>query len=178
MEALGFLRHATPEQGSEIKEALADRGWPGIYSHEGRFFHADAEDLAEGGVAGFLDAIRPVLQAHGVAAVVEEDGFSDREYWLRVSGRHWLIYSPEELDSRPEGSDIWSLATVRAFAYINELLAAAAAPDRLYAVNGGNDLFGIFLTPELLQAVHEYAGRVRGRPYTPVDEPPSHGDVL
>jgi hypothetical protein len=178
LEALGFMRYATAEQAAEVKEELTDRGWAGIYAHDGRFFPADAEDLAEGGVAGFLESISPVLSALGVSAAVDEDGFSDNEYWLRIWGRRWVIYSADELASHPEGSNIWALATVRTFAMVNERLAEAGVRDRLYAVNGGNDLWGIFLTPEQLQAIHDYAGPVRGRPYSPVDERPGPGDVL
>ena len=44
---------------------------------------------------------------------------------------------------------LWGVSTVRTFALVNDLLARASSNERLYAVNGGNDLMAIFLTDEL-----------------------------
>ena len=65
---------------------------------------------------------------------------------------------------------------MRAFAIVNGLLKGAGSEERLYAVNGSNDLDGFFLTPALREAICRYPGvRVGDRPYLHTEEYPWFG---
>ncbi len=73
-------------------------------------------------------------------------------------------------------SRIWGLATARAFAILDGQLAAAGSPERVYAVNGGNDLCAFFLTPELFQIITaDPDADASGGPYKPTEEYPWFG---
>ena len=177
LESLGFFRHCPPDQLATVRAALLTSGWSGVFAHPGRFFPADAEDLAEGGIPGFLESVAPFLAREGVPSPEIEDRFSDRSYTMKVAGREHTIYG--ELDLQREEREpgrLWAIATVRTFSIVNDLLVAAGSEERLYAVNGGNDLFGLFLTPPQFAEIVAYAGAdLRGAPYEVRDEPPSYG---
>jgi hypothetical protein len=140
---------------------------------------ADAEDLAEGGVGQFLREIAPFLATQKVTLPAIEDATSEDGYTVRVGGASYQIYDAEELErdsSGEEGGLIWGLSSVRGFRIADELLTAAGSAERAYAVNGGNDLFVMFLTPELHQVImnHPDASR-RDGPYILKEEYPSFG---
>jgi hypothetical protein len=64
----------------------------------------------------------------------------------------------------------------RGFRIVDELLAAVGSSERVYAVNGGNDLFAFFLTPELHQTVMEHPeASPEGGPYKPTEDYPWFG---
>jgi hypothetical protein len=50
---------------------------------------------------------------------------------------------------------------VRSFRIIDELLVAADSSERAYTVNGGNDLFVKFLTPELHLVIMDHPDALR-----------------
>jgi len=178
LEAAGFFSHAPPSEVEEIRGELRRLGWPGIFAHSGRFHHADAEELAEGGVAGFLDSVGPFLESEGVAlGVIQEDSSADH-YTLHVAGRDWVIYDEGAVarDANEPGV-LWARASLNAFTLVNELLRDAGSLEHLYAVNGGNDLFGMFLTEGQLTVVRQHAGgSIRGTPYELRDDPPWYGE--
>ena len=177
LEDLGFLSRATADQTAAVRADIRERGWGGIFSHDGRFFPADAEDLAEGGVAGFLETISGFLAAEGVRVPRIEEEHSESGYALRWDGERDVIWDATDLArEESEPGRLWGIAPVRAFALVNRWLGSAGSPERLYAVNGGNDLFGLFLTPDQFAAIASYAGQDRrGAPYEAKDEPPWYG---
>jgi hypothetical protein len=59
------------------------------------------------------------------------------------------------------------------FTIVNDQLARSHY--RFYAINGGNDLFGVFLTPTLAEAAQKTLPNKSDWPYLPKDEPPWFG---
>lgn len=172
LDQLGFFKYATSAQREDAKRQFKDIGSAAIYEETGRLFRADAESLAEDGVGDFLREIEPFLRKQGVTISQIEDQFHDSDYSVTVNGVDYLIYNADELKLDQQNlASIWGLAMVRSFAIVNELLANAKSDEQLYAVNGGNDLFGIFLTPELRDAVCNLPGlTLQDRPYVPKEE--------
>ena len=141
LDQLGFFKYIDSAQREDAKR----QGAAAIYGETGRLFHADAESLAEGGVGDFLREMEPFLRKQGVTISQIEDQFRDYDYSVTINGMDYIIYSADELELHGQRVvSIWGLATVRSFAIVNELLANAESNERLYAVNGGNDLFGFF----------------------------------
>jgi hypothetical protein len=175
LEAAGYFNGLTSEQTAELKGHLIEHGWAGIfYDDSYRFFHADAEDLAEGGVGQFIQRVGPFLARQGVAALEIEDEVGEKNYKVRVNGVEHLIYDEAEYDRDSGGEElglIWGLAMARGFRIVDGLLEKAGSPERLYAVNGGNDLFGLFLTPEMHRIILAQPGvDLPSAPYKPTEE--------
>lgn len=177
LESLGFFRYAPPTAMASLKHDFRESGWTAVFGETGRLFNADAEDLAEGGVGEFLREIEPFLIGQGISLNQVEDEFSERGYWITVNGKPYTIYDTDELQRSDEQLGLfWGLSSARAFAIVNGLLEAAGSEERLYAVNGGNDLFGFFLTPALRETICGYLGvKPRDRPYVPTEEYPWFG---
>ena len=132
----------------------------------------DAEGLAEGGMGAAYESVLPVLrQFVGDPARIEEDRDDDGPgSVVRCNGDEFLIHCPD--DGMAE-SRSWGRATVALFAIVNGQLQGT--PQRFYAINGGHDLWGIFLTPEELLAVQQSLPDKRDWPYLPRDEDPWYG---
>jgi hypothetical protein len=95
-----------------------------------------------------------------------------------LPGRDYRVYDASDVSrEETEPGRLWAVATVSTFSLVNEFMAAADSAERLYAVNGGNDLFGMFLTRSQLAEILAYAGsNARGAPYEAQDIPPWYGD--
>ena len=107
-----------------------------------QWIHLDAEDLAETGIAEAYERLLPELRKYVPHPEAVEEGIdNDTPSSVRCGGREYAIYGPD-LDE--EGGGSWGRATVAFFALVNEQLAGSAC--RFYAINGGNDLGGMFLT--------------------------------
>ncbi len=179
LEELGYFRGLAADKAQALKQAFEQKGWLALFSESHRLFMADAEDLAEGGVGQFLQEVSPFLTAHGVTLPEIEDDLSEKGYVVRVDDVPHAMYNATELEWDSSGDEpglTWGLATVRGFRIADELLAAAGSAERAYAINGGNDLFAIFLTPELYQVIMEHpdASR-RDGPYVLKEEYPAFG---
>jgi hypothetical protein len=182
LERYGYLEYVTDEEMDMVKKQMVQQSWPFFDENSGRQYHADAENLAEKGVAEFLEKIRPFLENQEVQLKSIEEYF-DEEYRITVNGKETTIWSREEededygRDGTPRRPGLtWGLSTVRTFSLVNELLEEAGSKERLYAVSGGNDLDAFFLTPELA----DFIGRspqvvVEDRPYIPVAQHPWYG---
>ena len=106
----------------------------------------DAEDLAEGGIAEAYSSLLPKLR-HYVSMPAElEESIDDHviRYSVTYRGKEYVIYSPE-LDD-----DSWGRATYVLFTIVNDQLSGV--DHRFFAINGGNDLGGMFLTPAEVEA--------------------------
>lgn len=129
----------------------------------------DAEDLAEGGILEAYQQLHPTLRQHGAAEIdiaeeVDEDAGT---YTVLADGTRYPIYG--------EGveEDAWILATIAFFDIVNAGMANAT--HRFYALYGGNDLAGIFLTDEQFRLAQECFKRAKDRPWVPVNIPPHYG---
>ena len=137
-----------------------------------QWIHLDAEDLAENGIAEAYERLLPELRKlipH--PAAIEELVDNDAPlYSACCGGKCYAIYAPN-LDD--EAGDSWWRATVAFFGIVNEQLAGVAF--RFYAVNGGNDLGGMFLIPTQAIEARTALPDQRDWPYLPANEPPWYG---
>src|SRR5688572_11093378 len=105
----------------------------------------DAEQLAERGLSHAYERLLPQLQrfvAHPVTVTeqISEDGTL---YSVLAANRAFAIVAP---DLAADEGQRWGRATYALFAIVNEQLESST--HRFYALNGGNDLGGIFLSPD------------------------------
>jgi hypothetical protein len=134
--------------------------------------HLDAESLAEGGIAEGYQSVLPELRRFvpHPATLYESLDDDTPSYSVRCGDSEFDIYSPE-LDEQKGNS--WGRATVALFSIVNEQLENST--HRFYAINGGNDLSGVFLTPAEAVAAQATLRDKRDWPYLPKDEHPWYG---
>lgn len=128
--------------------------------------HLDAEELAEAGIAEAYERILPKLREFVATplAIVETRDDEAPSYSVQCGGKSFVIYAPEIA----EISNSWGNATVAFFAIVNNQLANST--HCFYAINGGNDLFGIFLTPDQAESAQQLLPNKFDWPYLPKDE--------
>jgi hypothetical protein len=135
-------------------------------------FPLDAEDLAEGGILQAYRSILNVLSRY-VPEPAQIDEVLDNQkpsYLVGCGGQEHLIYSPELPED--EGQS-WGRAAYAFFKIINDQLLQSDY--RLYAINGGNDLTGIFLTQSECEAARRSLAHKEDWPYLPTLEHPWYG---
>lgn len=146
----------------------------GVFSERTRrFYFADAEDLAEGGVAVFLQDVAPLLRRLGVAAPTVREDWGESHYRVTVNGREYQIYDAKELQS-----DIfWGYAAGRTVRIVNDLLERARSDERAYgyADPASNDFSVFILTPALRDAVADILEGTADDPFEVTDEAPGFG---
>lgn len=174
----GFFAHVPPEELAQVSNAVARTRWPFWVDGARRLMHCDAEQLSKGGVAQFLDELRPVLALRGVdLGAIENRWLVD--YRVACGGREQLIWSAAEAARERDHEQpglVWGLTTARAFAMVNRLLRDSGSPERLYAVGTGTNLLAYLLTPELAELVSGLTGtRPSEAPYLPTEEYPWFG---
>jgi len=132
----------------------------------------DAESLAESGVAeGYEDVLPALRKFVENPAKIEENLDNDApSYSVRCGDMQFEIVGPE-LEGG-EGNS-WGRATVALFSIVNAQLKNSS--HRFYAINGGNDLFGMFLTPAEAMAAQKSLPNKRDWPYLPQDVEPWYG---
>jgi hypothetical protein len=132
-----------------------------------------------GGIGSFIEDVQPFLVAQGVQAPQIEEEPTGEDYVIRVGGVTHKIYDAAELQEDSAGNKpghTWGLSMARGFKIVNEMLAKAGSAERVYAVNGGNDLFALFLTPELFRIIMTHpAASPKDGPYQPTEEYPWYG---
>jgi hypothetical protein len=144
-----------------------------------RLILLDAEDLAEQGILDAYERVLPELQKYtDLPLRIEETMDNDLpSYTVRADGEAYVIYSAELEGTEGES---WGRATAALFAIVNEQLEGSEV--RFYAINSGNDLGGMFLTPEQAQAAQVGLARKSDWPYIPNQIEPFYGqyqkDVL
>lgn len=137
-----------------------------------RMLRLDAEDLAEGGIRRAYQPVREILSQYltepaEIQEVVDDDKPS---YSVRCRGQEYVIYSPELPND--EGQS-WGRAAHAFFGIVNDQLVKSEY--RLYAINGGNDLGGMFLTQAECEAARKSLPRKEDWPYLPTSEHPWYG---
>lgn len=138
----------------------------------GKMLMLDAETLAEAGIKRAYEDILPILSKHvsqpaEIREVVDNDTPS---YAVQCGDREYPIYSPGLPDG--EGQS-WGRAAHAFFEIVNAQLTKSEY--RLYAINGGNDLGGIFLTQAECAAARKSLPRKEDWPYLPTLEHPWYG---
>ena len=134
--------------------------------------HLDAENLAEQGIAKAYDEVLPELRQHvkNPIAIAESVDAHATRYAVRAAGQEFVIYGPDSPGSEDKS---WGTATYVFFKIINDQLTHSNV--RYYALNGGNDLFGIFLTPQQAEDAKRSLPKRSDWPYLPNPEWPSYG---
>jgi len=161
---------------SKLKKAI----WPGArksvpepspFNCE-KLVTLDAEDLAEQGIADAYRRLLPELRSF-VAQPLEVEDLIDENacsYSVHCNGVDHLVYSPS-VSGTEQAS--WGRAAAVFFQLVNEQLAAS--PLRFYAINGGNDLGGVFLTEAEAESARAAFPRKEDWPYFPTMQEPWHG---
>jgi hypothetical protein len=128
--------------------------------------HLDAEALAETGIQTAYEEILQELRKYidHPSKVVEVIDQINSKYSIIANGRTYVIYD-EQLDPKMNS---WGNATFAFFDIINSQLVNS--PVRFYALNGGNDLFGIFLPPQDAESSKKGIKRKSDWPYLPKNE--------
>lgn len=137
-----------------------------------RLILLDAEDLAEQGIGEGYERILPELHkfVSVPAEVVEQLDPDVGSYAVQADAFEFVVYSPA-LPGTDEES--WGRATYALFHIVNMQLASAEVG--FYAVNGGNDLGGMFLTPKQVEASKRELPSKTDWPYLPRLEKPYYG---
>ena len=178
LEQKGFFEFCSGADCSSVRREIADNGWPGIFSETGRYFPADSESLTESGVGRFVESVRPFLEKQGVTIPEITERF-DEEYALVVDGEVVPVWTREEIDRELHGNQgglTWGLSTARTVGLVNSWLAATSSKQRAYAVNGGNDLWIMFLSDDLFQFISTHPGvSPESAPYSPTEDYPWFG---
>ena len=128
----------------------------------------DAEDLAETGIKRAYDELRPHLTKY-VAAPAEVREIIDSDspsYSVSCNGHEYFIYGGDDQE------ESWPRATVALFDIVNRQLVSTQV--RLFAINGGNELGGMFLTLEQAEAAKKSLAK-KDWPYLPVLKAPWFG---
>lgn len=134
----------------------------------------DAEDLAETGMKEAYESLLPELERYVADPVILEENVDSNmpRYSVSAAGTEYLIYSPE-LDDAEASS--WGRATWAFFSIINEQLRTTSV--RFYAINGGNDLGGMFLTEKQVEDAKKSLKRKSDWPYIPTNDHPWYGQA-
>jgi hypothetical protein len=138
----------------------------------GKMVFLDAEDLAESGIKDAYQSISGVLGRYlpepaPVQEILDNDAPS---YVVRCRDREYVIYAPGLPEN--EGQN-WGRATCAFFEIINDQLRNSEY--RLYAINGGNDLGGMFLTRNECELARKTLPRKEDWPYLPTLQHPWYG---
>jgi len=132
----------------------------------------DAESLAEGGIAEAYESLLPQLRKYVPQPAMIEEDLDDKaaRYTVKYGSKKFSIYGPNLADD--EGRS-WGRATHAFFAIVNDQLANC--DHRFFAINGGNELGGMFLTPAEIEAARNSLPNISDWPYLPNDQHPWYG---
>ncbi|CAB3693112.1 hypothetical protein LMG3458_02236 [Achromobacter deleyi] len=124
----------------------------------------DAENLAEQGIASAYEQLVPELGRYidQPATLTEVLDDNAPTYKIQCDGQEYLIYSADEPDTEAAS---WARATYFFFLAVNRQLDGTGV--QLYAINGGNELGALFLTPEEAAAAQRALPRQSDWPYLP-----------
>lgn len=137
-----------------------------------RAFLLDAESLAEQGIVERYAGVLPSLRNYVVKPLVLREKInSERGTYAVVAGNHTYPIFPSPLGG--DQYESWGVATVVFFEIVNRQLAKA--PVKLYAINSGNDLMGMFLTEREAAEARRNLKHSTDWPYIPKMETPWFG---
>ena len=137
-----------------------------------RWIHLDAESLAESGIGEAYESLLPELCRYvQQPGTVQESMDPDTPRYSVKCGTQEFVIDGPEVDG--EDGNSWGRATVGFFTIVNDQLVNSEFC--FYAINGGNDLGGMFLTPAQARAAQQGLPKKTDWPYLPVDEPEWYG---
>ena len=145
---------------------------PGVSLEYDKLILLDAEDLAEQGIVAAYEKLLPELRKYAdrLSRIEEAINTDLPSYAVHFNGKVYVIYSA---GLEGTGAESWGRATHALFAIVNEQLKETNV--RFYAINGGNDLGGIFLAPEQAHAAQAGLARKSDWPYFPDLNGPYYG---
>jgi hypothetical protein len=148
---LGFWYGVPLVQMREQYRAVAAGGYPFACAVLADVaFDADGEELAEGHVEDLLAAMAPALRRFGVDLQVRTLSRTDDRYALDINGRRCVVLDADDWRFNLP----WFEATIRPLAIVNDLLARAATPIRVFTLHaGGNEGAALLLDPAVVDAV-------------------------
>lgn len=126
----------------------------------------DAEALAELGIKERYEELRMHLHQYiDTTADIQEKIDSDTpSYSIIYNNEAYIIFSPLQHDR----AHSWERATYTLFHIVNDQLKDHNV--KFYALYGGNELQGIFLTNEEYQEIKRALKEKSERPYLPTNE--------
>jgi hypothetical protein len=137
-----------------------------------RATHLDAEALAEQGMVEGYSSLLPELKAYVAAPLVlSEKVDAERGVYTVFVGSSVQHIFPSPLGGGEHES--WGVATAALFEIVNRQLVTA--PVKFYAINSGNDLMGIFLTPHQAETARKTLKHRSDWPYLPAMQAPWFG---
>jgi hypothetical protein len=131
-----------------------------------------SEALAEGGIGKAYEQLKPFLELYVEFPAETAEALDSNlpGHSVTCAGVTYTIYSP----ALPDAQDgAWGRATHAFFALINSPLQGSAISS--YAINGGNDLGGMFLTGQQVTAAMKSLDNRTDWPYLPTLEHPWYG---
>lgn len=130
----------------------------------------DAESLAEMGIKDAYEKIRPELKKfiNQIVEIQELKNTDNTKYSIKYKDKEYQIY-----DESKKLENSWMLATFALFDIVNDQLENSET--KLYALNGGNDLFGVFLTKEQAEGAKKALKNKNDWPYIPTKNKPKYG---
>lgn len=137
-----------------------------------RLILLDAEDLAELGIVRAYERLKPVLTQYVAepAVVTEHVDHQLPGYSVSSNGVTYAISAPRLPDGRGQA---WGRATFALFQIVNRQLDGAGV--HFYAINGGNELGGMFLTGDQVRAARRALHERSDWPYLPTLDYPWYG---
>jgi hypothetical protein len=138
-----------------------------------RMIALDAEDLAETGIAEAYERVGIEAKRLGVALapIKEQDDPDEPSYSVQFGAKTYKVY-----DKHTDVVTSWENATWIFFEIVNAQMTNG--PYRFYALMGGNDLHGIFMTDAEMAKVRGSSLKMRDWPYLPTANPPLYGRRL
>jgi hypothetical protein len=132
----------------------------------------DAENLAETGLKEAYESLLPKLKRYVLkpANIEERINYDAPRYSVVADNTEYVIYDPTTDESEAKS---WGRATWALFSIINKQLSTSGVA--FYAINGGNDLGGMFLTSKQAEAARLSLPRRTDWPYLPTDQHPWYG---
>lgn len=133
------------------------------------FMPLDAEDLAETGIASAYQELLPALKKYvkAPAELREITDPDDPSYSVACLGKEYFIYGGDDQQ------ESWGRATYAFFDIVNRQLEGT--PYRFFAINGGNDLGGMFLKPADAEKARKSLPKKSDWPYLPANKAPWYG---
>jgi hypothetical protein len=155
-------RHLPDDEAAAAEQMVAD-GRPSVLDGDPgvRWFHVDGEFMAEGGVEQVLRDMATGLRTYGVELHIETVNspirVDDGDYVVAINGHRCLVWRPDDWAADP-----WKVSTVRPLTVVNDLLAEANAPARLFTIGaGGNEAIAWLVEPRIVAAIAD-SGLVGG----------------
>lgn len=133
--------------------------------------HLDAEELAEQGILSAYKKLLPRLLQFISATPIEiseEVDYEMASYIVHANGKRYVI-----VEDGGQTQDCWERATVAFFEIVNANLDGSSW--KFYALYGGNDLSGMFLSEEQYIVARRVIQNRSDWPWLPVHQPPHYG---